>query len=130
MGNKAIDPDDILWRERKRIWCGLPWTFTVYTVTDDALIVQTGFLNQKYDTIKLFRVTDLTVTRSLIQRIFGLGSIIVDGFDRSTDGQLIIRNIPNVFDAKKLLDKAVDYSRGSNRVVSREYMTDDGDNAW
>ena len=21
----------MLWKERKRIWCGLPWTFTVYS---------------------------------------------------------------------------------------------------
>ena len=28
--------DDILWRERKRVWCGLPWTFTKYQITKES----------------------------------------------------------------------------------------------
>lgn len=132
--NANIDPEEVMWSERKRNWCGTPFTFTTYTLTDDSLIVKTGFLRQKYDTIKLFRITDLTVTRSLLQRIFGLGTIIVEGFDQSTGGHLEIKNIRNVFDAKRLIDHTVDGARSVNRVTSREYMGTDfdeeGNNNW
>ena len=36
---------NIIWSDRKRIWCGLPWTFTKYELRADKLLIKTGFLN-------------------------------------------------------------------------------------
>ncbi|KAA8828162.1 PH domain-containing protein [Bifidobacterium myosotis] len=112
---------ELLWRERKRLWCRLPWTFTVYSLTPDALTVRSGLLFERVDTVKLFRITDLTVERSLLQRLFGLGSIVVDGFDQSTGGRVVLRNVTRVFAARDLIDRAVDAARGANGVRAREY---------
>ena len=60
----------LLWKERKRIWCGLPLTFTVYSYDNERFYVKSGFLNQRQDEVRLYRIQDLTVTRSLSQRIF------------------------------------------------------------
>ena len=38
-----------LFKERKRLWCGLPWTFTVYTLLEDKMLIDSGFLNKKQD---------------------------------------------------------------------------------
>jgi uncharacterized membrane protein YdbT with pleckstrin-like domain len=62
--------------ERKR-WpfFGLPFTFTKYTVTDEKLTVNKGFFKLKESTCYLYKVVDLKLERSLIERIFGLGTI-------------------------------------------------------
>ena len=41
-----------LWNDRKRIIFGLPWTFTKYKLTEEKLIIQTGFLNIKQEEIR------------------------------------------------------------------------------
>ena len=51
---------DLLWNERKRIWCGLPLTFTVYSYDNERFYVKSGFLNQRQDEVRLYRVQDLT----------------------------------------------------------------------
>ena len=53
---------DLLWKERKRIWCGLPLTFTVYSYDNERFYVKSGFLNQRQDEVRLYRIQDLTVT--------------------------------------------------------------------
>ena len=83
---------DLLWKERKRIWCGLPLTFTVYSYDSERFYVKSGFLNQRQDEVRLYRVQDLTVTRSLSQRIFGMGTILVNSSDK-TLGDFEIKNI-------------------------------------
>lgn len=74
---------DLLWKERKRIWCGLPLTFTVYSYDNERFYVKSGFLNQRQDEVRLYRIQDLTVTRSLSQRIFGMGTILVNSSEYS-----------------------------------------------
>ena len=74
---------DLLWKERKRIWCGLPLTFTVYSYDNERFYVKSGFLNQRQDEVRLYRIQDLTVTRSLSQRIFGMGTILVNSSDKT-----------------------------------------------
>ncbi|MCR5785199.1 MAG: PH domain-containing protein [Eubacterium sp.] len=114
----------MLWKARKRIWCGLPWTFTVYSFDEERFYLDRGFLNKRQDEMRLYRVLDLGVTRSLIQRIFGMGTIAVKSSDK-TLGDFEIKNIKNVMDVKEQLSNLVEENREKKRVVSREYMTDD-----
>ena len=72
-----------LWRDRKRNFLGLPWTFTVYDLNNEFLRIQTGVLNSRYDRVNLYRVTDITVTRNLWQKIIGTGTLHVDSADKT-----------------------------------------------
>lgn len=115
----------MLFKERKRLWCGLPWTFTVYNCTEDKLIVDTGFLNKRQDEVRLYRITDLTITRSLVQRVFGLGTIIVSSSDTSL-GTFELKNIKNSLTIKETLSDLVENQRNKKRVGVREFVdTDD-----
>ena len=62
---------NVLWKQRKRNWCRTPFTFTVYTLTDKEMSIKTGILNEKFNLIKLFRIVDISVERSFLQRLFG-----------------------------------------------------------
>lgn len=117
---------NILWTERKRIWCGLPLTFTVYSYDEERFYVKTGFLSQREDEVRLYRIQDLTVTRSFLQRIFGMGSILVNSSDK-TMGDFEIRNIKNVSEVKEKLSELVEVQRDKKRVHTREYVSGDSE---
>ena len=55
---------EILWSDRKRIWCGLPWTFTVYSMSEDRLFVKKGLFSLREDEVRLYRIKDLALQRS------------------------------------------------------------------
>ena len=123
MSNSMAD-GDVLWSQRKRNWCRTPFTFTTYTLTNDEIAVKTGILRETYDVTKLFRVVDLTLTRTLLQRLFGLSTITLETRDQSSGGQLVLKNIIHGFDVRRVIQRAVDESRNVNRVSAREYMGD------
>ena len=125
---------NLVWKDRKRIWCGLPWTFTKYELSSDKLVIKTGFFSQNDDEVRLYRILDISLRRSLFQRIFGLGTIRCNSVDK-TMKNFDITNIKNSERVKDQLSDLVEESRRSNRVSSREFMTeldddddDDSDN--
>lgn len=116
---------NILWHDRKRRF-GLPISFTKYSMSEDRLFVETGLLNLSQDEVRLYRILDLQLKRSLGQRIFGVGSIIVSSSDKSL-GTFEIRNIKNSANVKEMLSVQVEQQRRANRVVGREFMSSDQD---
>lgn len=115
-----------IWRARKRIWCGLPWTFTVYTLTEDRFLVKTGIFNIREDEVRLYRIKDLVLQRSFIQRIFGLGTIQITSTDSSLKNFSII-NVRDSHKVKEQLSQLVEEERQRKRVSSREIMTESND---
>ena len=118
---------DIIWTDRKRIIFGLPWTFTKYILTKEKLLVETGILNKDQEEIRLYRIMDMTLRRSLWQRLFGLGTIHCCTADKSSP-ELDIQWIPDSQNVKELLSDLVEAERMEKRVSSREFFSDsDGD---
>ena len=118
-----------LWSERKRLWCGLPWTFTKYILRDDRLLIRTGFLNQREDEVRLYRIRDISITKSLMQRIFGLGTINIVSDDKSMLN-FSLENIKDSYNRKEQLTRLVEKARERKRASIREvsnFETDDGD---
>lgn len=115
---------DIVWKDRKRIFCGLPWTFTRYSLTGEKLMVDTGFLSRSEEEVWLYRILDLTLKRGLVQRIFGLGTIHCCTADK-TAPELNIKNIKQPAMVKELLSELVEEERTRKRVSSREFMVGD-----
>ena len=111
--------ENILWKDRKRNFLGLPWTFTKYILDEDRLFIDTGFLNLREDDVRLYRITDLTLTRNLWQRIIKTGTIHCDSADK-TMGNFDIKNIKNSFAVKELLSDLVEKCRQKNRVYMGE----------
>ena len=53
-----MEPIQYLWKDRKR-HLGLPLSFTRYSLSEDRLFCEKGFLNLKCDEVLLYRVRDL-----------------------------------------------------------------------
>ena len=115
---------EYLWRERKRNAFGLPWTFTKYAFTDDRLFVTKGFFKTVEDEIRLYRIMDLSLTRTLGQKIFGMGTIKINSSDK-TMGDFELINIKNSSAVKEQLSQLVEECRDKKRVSGHEYIGDD-----
>ena len=116
--------NDIIWRQRKRLWCRLPWTFTVYSFSNNRFFVESGMLSKKYIELRFYRVLDISMEKSFLQRIFGLGSIYLMSNDQDTP-TLEIKNIVDVEDVKEKLSEIIERARSDKKVKVGEFL--DGD---
>ena len=110
----AFTADKLLWSDRKRYF-GLPLSFTRYAISEDRLFQATGILNLKYEEILLYRIRDITLSRSFGQRIFGVGSITVTSSDKSRP-VLVIQNVKDAPAVKELIHQQVEDMKIRRRV--------------
>ena len=116
------EPEEFTLSERKRwLFFGLPFTFTVYTLSAKKLELRQGLFTTTIDDILLYRIMDTSLRRTLGQKIFGLGSISVASSDHSHP-ELVIRNIRNVKEFKDRLDEQIEKERLRMRFRTGEYM--------
>jgi uncharacterized membrane protein YdbT with pleckstrin-like domain len=115
---------EMVWKDRKRNALGLPWTFTIYSLSEDRLFVKSGLLRTVENEVRLYRILDLSLSRTLFQKIFGIGTVQVSSADK-TLGDFELKNIKRPEEIKELLSNLVEENREKKRVTSREYT--DGD---
>lgn len=113
---------EIIWKERKRIM-GLPISFIVYSLSKDRLFTDKGFLTKSEEQLYLYMVKDITLKRSMLQRIFGLGTVILYTSD-PTEPQVLIENIPNSKDVKEIINEEVMKQKKERNVVFFENSGD------
>ena len=113
----------IIWKDRKRTFLGLPWSFTVYSLDEERLFVDKGFLTTTSDEVRLYRIMDVSLTRSLGQKIFGVGDIQVHSSDKTLH-DFTIKSVKKPKEVKELLSDKVEIQRDKKRVVNREMMFD------
>lgn len=114
---------EYLWRDRKRTFLGLPFSFTKYALTEERLFIEQGFLSKREDEIRLYRIMDVSLIRTFGQRLFGLGTIHCCSADK-TMGDFDIVSIKKPRDVKEQLSQLVEAQRETKRVTNREYMAD------
>ncbi len=108
----------MIFRERKRwLFLGQPFTFTVYTVKEDTITINTGFLNKEENDCYMYKVQDVTLRASLFERIFGLGTIVCHTGD-ITDPQLLLRHIKNSKPVKEFILEQSEIARRKRRTMN------------
>ena len=112
---------EYIWKDKKRYF-GMPISFTRYGMSEDRLFISVGSLNIRDDEVLLYRVRDIDTSRSLWQRIFGVGTITVLSSDK-TMPTLVLKNIKNPVDVKELLHAQVEEIKLKRRVRIGEIMT-------
>lgn len=116
-----------LWKDRKRYF-GLPLSFTKYSLSEDRLFISQGLLNIRDDEVLLYRVRDIDTTRTLWQRLFGVGTITVMSSDK-TMPNLVLKNIKDPVATKELIHRQVEEMKIRRRVRFGEIMGADLDDA-
>ena len=113
-------------RERKRwVFFGLPFTFTIYTVKEEVLTVDTGFLSREENDCYMYKVHDVTLKTSLLERIFGLGTIICYTGD-TTNPQLVMAHIKNARAIKDFILEQSEIARRKRRTMNTLDIGADG----
>lgn len=118
------DTTQYAWQDRKRIIFGLPWSFTRYRLTQEKLLVKTGILSTKEEEVRLYRIMDVTLKRTIGERLWKLGTIHICSADKSTP-EFDIKRIKNSEQVKNMLSDMVESERIKKRVSGREYMSGD-----
>ena len=123
----AVNPE-IIWKDRKR-YLGLPLSFTRYSLSNDRLFLSVGFLNIQDEEVLLYRIRDINTTRTLWQRLFGVGTVTVVSSDKSMP-TIVLKNVKDPMTVKELLHQQVEEMKIRRRVRVGEIMTssmDDND---
>ena len=123
----AFKGDEYIWKDRKR-FLGMPLSFTRYALSEDRLFLSVGFFSIKDDEVLLYRVRDITTSRSLWQRLFGVGTVTVVSSDK-TQPTLVLKNIKNPVHVKELIHDNVEEMKLRRRVRVGEIMGNEIDDA-
>lgn len=110
--------DEIIWKDRRRYF-GLPISFTVYKFDANRFYEKKGFFNTKEEEILLYRILDVSLKRSLWQKIFGVGTIVLSTADQSTP-ILEIKSVKNSDRVRRALSNIVEKERDEKRVLGKE----------
>ena len=113
--------------EKKRTkFLGLPICFVTYRIFEDMININSGFLTTVEDDAYMYKVQDVRLTRSLMERIFKLGTVVCFTGDK-THPELRLMHIKNASDIKDYLIEASENARRKRRTM--HMMDIDGTNS-
>jgi uncharacterized membrane protein YdbT with pleckstrin-like domain len=88
------------------------WT-TEIGVTSQRLVVKRGFLTQRTEEVELWAIEEVDLEQDLLGRLFGFGSIVVQG---TGDDEMRIPAIAAPLVFRKAVQTAISQSRPADRV--------------
>lgn len=109
--------------EKKR-WpfLGLPLTFTKYTIEDEKITVNKGFLNTTEDSVYMYKVLDTKLEKSLFERMFGLGTVVCYTGD-VTDKVLLMEHVKNAKAINDFIFEKSEEMRKKRRTLATQNLT-------
>ena len=114
---------ELIWKDRKHfMW--FPWSFTRYSLDENRLYIDKGLISIKHDEALLYRIVDISMSRTLAQRIFGTGSIVL--YTKvDVSGEILLKNIKSVKQVNRMLSDMIEKARNRKRVVGKEFYGSD-----
>lgn len=107
-----------LWSDRKHIlW--FPISFTKYRIANGRIYCTHGLLRQEEHECLIYRVLDISLVRTLGNRICGTGTIVLRTRDAS-DPVLELKNIKNSRDTKDMISSLVEIEKKNKNVIGRD----------
>ena len=94
---------------------------TRYRLTTQRLFVQTGLIAKKLEEVELFRVKDVTLHQGILQRLLGVGNVVVLSSDDTTP-RLELAGISNPIDVKEQIRNAFRAARQREGMRMAEYI--------
>ena len=112
--------------ERKRwLLFGLPWTFTKYLLKDEILTTQKGFFNTVINDCYMYKIVDVQLEKSLIEKMIGLGTVVCYTSD-TTDKVLKISHVKHAEQIKNFILEKSEKMRMKRRTLTTMSLNSDG----
>ncbi len=103
--------------ERKRTkFLGLPLSYTKYTISEEKLTITSGFLSITEDNAFMYKIQDVRLTRSFMERIFKLGTITCYTGD-TTHPKLVLEHIKRSQVIKDFIMRSSEEARRKRRAL-------------
>ncbi len=104
--------------ERKRLlFFGLPWTFTKYTVGEEYIVVNSGLLRTYENDCYMYKVQDVELQATLLEKIFRLGTVVCFTGD-TTHPKLQLIHIRHAKEIKDYILKTSEEARRKRRTLN------------
>ena len=111
---------ELRYSERSRwLLFGLPWTFTKYEIRENDFTIIKGFFTVRENDCYMYKISDVEITRSFMQRLAGLSTIVLYTSD-VTDKTIVMKNIKHGKEIKDFLLQASEAARLRRRTVSMQ----------
>lgn len=81
----------------------LRWIRNKFVITEDRVMMYWGLFEQQDRSIQISNITQMNTRRSLFDRLFGCGTIILT--DASASGKVKLVDVPRVKKARKLIEE-------------------------
>ena len=108
--------------ERKRTkFLGLPLSYTKYTISGERLRITSGFLSITEDDCFMYKIQDVRLTRSFMERIFKLGTITCYTGD-TTHPKLELEHIKQAGTIKDFIMYSSEEARRKRRARRAQQM--------
>ena len=106
-----------MYNEKKRSKLfGLPLSFTRYMINEEKVTIRRGFFNTVEDDAMMYKIQDVQLTRTLWERICGVGTIICHTGD-TTHPQLQLIRVKKSREIKEFLLTASEEARRKRRTL-------------
>jgi uncharacterized membrane protein YdbT with pleckstrin-like domain len=90
-------------------WSARPvfrWLTTRYVVTNRRVLMRNGVLSRSGRDVPLTRINDVSFQRSIMERLFGSGTLIIESAgDR---GQVVLKDVPRVEGVQRVIYQLVE----------------------
>ena len=103
--------------KQRWLFLGLPFTFTKYTVKENMITIDSGFLSKTENDCYMYKVQDVELTSSLMERLAGLGTVVCYTGD-TTHPRLELLHIKNARAVKDFILEASEEARMKRRTVA------------
>ena len=104
----------LLWRLSVRPW--LRWLTTTLVVTDRRVQLRSGFVRTTTRDVPLGRIADVTVRRTLGQRVVGSGTLLLSTGER---GVVAVPHVPAAHDVARTVEHLLDEPHDDGELALR-----------
>ncbi len=114
-----------VFKERKRwLFFALPWTFTKYLLKEEILTTQTGFFKTVINDCYMYKIVDVQLERSLMEKMTGLGTVLCYTSD-TTDKVLRISHVRHAEQIKNFILEKSEKMRMKRRTLTTMSLNSD-----
>ncbi|WP_167954686.1 PH domain-containing protein [Anaerosporobacter faecicola] len=103
--------------EKKRTkFLALPICFTTYTINEEKINIKSGFLSITEDDAYMYKIQDVRLKKSLLERIFHIGTVVCFTGD-TTHPELVLVHIKHAAEIKDYIMTASEEARRKRRTM-------------